>query len=271
MIIHIVGCSEEDALIYHLVRARFTRAAFIVISAILLVSSSLFSSTVAYAGSLTCTHHLSNYFDGALQPPGGSTTYTVGTSTLLAVQGGIWCDGNYTNNFMSGWAMVTDSTTSNYAQSGWDRTYNSPTFPRQFSQYTFPGHATPVSNFTTMQAAYGNTFNYWTSSDSNCNCEAMWVGAYRLASTSYNVLATWSMPMGIQDLGEVGDSSDGMIGKAYPNTSHWSYIETEVVFNSWQTFKPTYPVNDHPSIWYLNPTHDCSLGTGDDWCLDTWS
>lgn len=197
---------------------------------------------------------------------------------MLTVEGGIWCGGNYAYNFNSGWSMLTDKNAHQYAQAGWDRTYNNPAFPRQFSQWTIPSslcqppYGQPVcteSNFTLMHADYGDAFTY-TVSQGVYGDEAVWVGAYKLDTTSYSLGTYWTHPLGIQDLGEVGDIEDGMIGKPYPNTSHWDYLSAEVLGPSWQAFRPSSPANDNPSIWYLNSAHSCNY-YGVQWCLDTWS
>lgn len=233
-----------------------------------------FQSKPAYAGAGNCsTGQNGFYFDGGVDFGDGNTTYTTGTSALITVQGGIWCYGNHTNHVMAGWAMLTPKNVqSQYAQSGWARIYNNPTFPEHFSQYTpLPGQGTtPISNFTGDQAPYGDTYEYWTSYDSNCGCEDMWVGGLKLDSTYFNPGVDWQHPLGIQDLGEVHNSHDGMIGKPYPNTSHWDYISTQVIGGTWQPFRPDTPINDNPSLWYLNFSHSCSY-VNVQWCLDTWS
>lgn len=229
----------------------------------------------AYAGAGNCSSGSSGFlFDGGFDPGDGNTAYTIGTSALITVQGGIWCSGDHTNHVMAGWAMLTPklTTAQQYAQSGWVRIYNTPTFPEHFSQYTpLPGQGTmPYSNFTGMHAPYGDTFEYWTSYDFNCGCEDMWVGSLKLDSTYFNPGSSWQHPLGIQDLGEVHNNFDGMIGKPYPNTAHWDFISTQIIDGSWQAFRPNTPVNDNPFFWSLNFSHSCSY-VNVQWCLDTWS
>ncbi len=217
------------------------------------------------------------YFDGSMDPGTASTTYVIGTSALITVEGGIWCTNNYYGNAMGGWTMLTGKLPAyaEYAQAGWWRMFNSPTYPVQFSQFAIPESLCQPppgepycfeSNFTSSEANYGSTYEYSVSQGAYGD-EDMWVGAYKLQTTSYAPGAYWLHPLGIQDLGEVHNYDDGMIGKPFPNTSHWTFVSAEVLGYTWQKLDPTYRPTPQPVDSYSWPSHDC----GGQWCFDTWS
>jgi len=213
----------------------------------------LFPNTQAAAEVYTCGSPSGHFFDGAYT----SSTTVIGTSAKLINRLGLVCDTTTTTNVRTSinssaaWVMLAGNSTSQYAQTGFIRTYNGPDY--FFAQDNNNG-VVDTKYSTAPLSSYGQTHHYWVQWRTTCTCLRENVDATIFQETPFNPKITWSEPFSNQWMGETHYLASDMPGN--PTEGYTTYTLMQVQDVASGNFSNTLPTIQYANTNIFRYNHD---------------